>query len=108
MKKDLEDTRAKIDQLFALIQKTKDEDEEIWEGYEIEIARLIIDYSIRNNIIIPLIDYELYKEHFRDDNDEDQYDFWEPFNDAMLEENLKNPRFTLYPEIKYLASCWKV
>lgn len=96
-----------------------------WMTLERQIAEAIIDYSIRQNIVIPLIDYEKYnkkddplpedtgervlirKQKLDDSVDNpDEYDFVRDFHDALLEKHSKVPRFELHPDILYLASCW--
>lgn len=96
-----------------------------WMTLERQIAEAIIDYSIRQNIVIPLIDYEKYskkddplpedtgkrvlvrKQKLDDSVDNpDEYDFVRDFHDALLEKHSKAPRFELHSDILYLASCW--
>lgn len=132
MTSDKETVKSKIRELGC---KIKDEEEEwLWESYELDIARLIIDYSIRHNIQIPLINYELYskvrpeppihKENTHlpkrqridsiDNESEDEYlyrenhIFFNDFLEAIGEEGLTNPRFKIHPDIQELVDCWKV
>ncbi len=101
---------------------------------EWDIARLIIEYSMRHNIKIPLIDYERYarrneliEQQEREaaeprtvmrrrrkvdepdpENKEQPYEYFEDYLDAIGEECLINPRFRLHPDIKELVECWDV
>jgi hypothetical protein len=103
---DKENVKSKIRELSS---KIKDEEEEwIWESYELEIVELIIDYSIEHNIKIPLIDYELYGKDEKEDGLEESYDYFTPFTESIGEELLTNPRFKIHPEIKELVDCWNV
>jgi hypothetical protein len=133
MTTDKEIVKSKIRELAS---KIKDEEEEwLWESYELEIAILVIDYSIRNKIKIPLIDYDLYskvrpepieekrkpilkRKQIDDinnqDKDEDEYFyrenhiFFDHFLEAIGEEGLTNPRFLLHSDIRELVDCWNV
>jgi hypothetical protein len=106
MNTDKENVKEKIKELS---RKIKEEEEDwIWENYEIDIAKLIIDYSILHNIKIQLINYDLYGKDEKEAELEESYDFWNPFFEAIGEEGLINPRFTLHPDIKELVDCWNV
>ena len=137
MTRDKEIVKSKIRELAS---KIKGEEEVwLWESYELEIAVLIIDYSIRHNIVIPLIDYDLYsRRHEENENEEEEeklrqdiikgrikrktiqeierenkvdpcdYNYFEPFLEAIGEESLTNPRFRIHPEIRELVDCRNV
>jgi len=133
MTSDKEIVKAKIREL---VSKIKDEEEEwLWESYELEIAGVIIDYSIRHDIKIPLINYELYgkvrpdppaekertilKRRKLGDTDNDKKNeneylyrenhiYFDDFLEAIGEEGLTNPRFRIHPEIRELVDCWNV
>lgn len=126
---DKEETKQKIRELSEMIRNTDDDDEWEWESYERSIGTLIVDYSIRHGITIPLIDYEKYKQlgmppiESQEDEprplkrrkidqpgeeDNSDYDFFEPFLEAIGEEGMKNPRFSIHPDIKELVNCWSV
>ena len=70
MNTDKENVKDKIKDLSSQIRQAGEEEWE-WMPYEWEIARLIIDYSIRHKIEIPLIKYDLYSKE-REPIDEDQ------------------------------------
>jgi hypothetical protein len=111
-----------------LANKIKESEEEWeWESYEMDIAVLIIDYSIAHGIVIPVIDYDRYKALFEPikkvkeqeegssrrikidregDEGNPEYNFMEDFFEAIGEETLINPRFELHPEIKELIESW--
>lgn len=126
---DKEETKQKIRELSEKIKETDDDSEWEWESYERTIATLIVDYSIRHSITIPLIDYEKYKQLMNPpivstdegsrpgnrkridqpgEKDNSDYDFFEPFLEAIGEEGMKNPRFEIHPDIRDLVSCWNV
>lgn len=106
MTTDKENIKLKIRELT---DKIKNEEEDwIWERYELDIARLIIDYSIRHNIKIPLINYDLYGKEEKEDGMTESYDYFKPFTEATGEEHLTNPRFEIHPDIKELINCWNV
>jgi hypothetical protein len=126
---DKEETKQKIRELSEKIRNSDDDNEWLWESYESSIATLIIDYSIRHGIIIPLIDYAKYQQlgmppiESQEDAprplkrrkvdqpgevDNSDYDFFQPFLEAIGEEGMKNPRFSIHPDIKDLVNCWSV
>ena len=104
MNGDKENVKAQIKELSIKIENTDEEWE--WEGYELDIARVIIDYSIRHNIEIPLIKYDLYNKPV--DEDGELYDYFNPFCEAIGEVGLINPRFIIHPDIRELVDCWDV
>jgi hypothetical protein len=122
---DKEETKLKIKDLSLKIANT--DEEWLWESYEMNIASLIVDYSIRHGINIPLIDYEKYQQlsfppveskevinrqltrkkvDQPGEVDNSDYNFFEPFLEAIGEEGMGNPRFTIHPDIKELVNCW--
>ena len=106
MNADKENVKLKIKELSV---KIRNEDEDwIWESYELEIARLIIDYSIRNDIKIPLINFDLYGKDEKEDELDESYDYFNVFLEAIGEECLINPRFKIHPDIRELVDCWNV
>ena len=104
MNGDKENVKAQIQELSIKIENTDEEWE--WESYELDIARIIIDYSIRHNIQIPLIKYDLYGKP--DDEDGEAYNYFTPFTEAIGEECFTNPRFVIHSDIRELVDCWKV
>lgn len=134
MNEDKEALKARIRLISKEIRELGDDEEAIAEALELDIAELIIEYSIRHNITIPLIDYAGYARRkelaeleeqeslkprikpFRrrkidqpdDEPIEQPYDYFNDFLDAIGEEGLINPRFTLHPDIKELVECWDV
>ena len=106
----------------------------MYSPYEWDIVQLIIDYSIRHDIIIPVINYKLYARRkalqekqqreeeeaslrerpkpFRrrkidqpGDESEPEYDYFEDFMEAIREEHMVNPRFRLHPDIQEFVDC---
>jgi hypothetical protein len=131
MNTDKENIKDKIKDLSSQIRQAGEEEWE-WMPYEWEIARLIIDYSIRHKIEIPLIKYDLYSKE-REPIEEDQASkpirrrkldeidleeevyryreeqiYFDDFLEAIGEEGLTNPRFKIHPDIRELADCWQV
>lgn len=134
MNADKEDVKSKIRELSSMIKS--EEEEWLCESYEADIANLIIDYSIRHNIKIPLINYDLYnkvrpepieeerkttpkRRKIDDINEEENKDkdeylyrenhiFFDDFLEAIGEEGLTNPRFRIHPDIRELVDCWNV
>lgn len=101
-----ENVKLKIRELS---DKIKNEEEEwVWESYELEIVRLIIDYSIRQNIKIPLINYDLYGENEKENGLDESYDYFASFSEAIGEESLTNQRFKIHSEISELVDCWNI
>lgn len=134
MTSDKEIVKSKIRELSS---KIRDEEEEwLCDCYEFEIANLVIEYSIRHNIAIPLINYELYgkvrpEQPIEDERtpllrrkkigdtdsegkEEDVYlyrenqIYFDDFLEAIGEEGLTNPRFSIHPDIRELVDCWNV
>lgn len=118
-------------QIRALVQQIRDAGPSSfeWAPLEWEIAELVIDYSIRHDIRIPLIDYDAYmrreavqaaldkprepglllprKKVDCDESDtEEPYFYFDDFAEAIGEELLVNPRFTLHPDIRELVMVW--
>lgn len=123
---DKETVKKKISELSTKIKQEKEE-EWLCESYELDIAQLIIDYSIRHSIEIPLINYDLYSKRNKDDDDKEvdlkpfrrikiddaekgktEYDYFNDFLEAIGEHHMTNPRFTLHPDIRELAESWNV
>jgi len=103
---DKESAKSRIRELALKIKNEKEE--WVWETYELEIARLTIDYSIQHDIKIPLIDYDLYGKNEKENELDESYNYFTPFSEAIGEEFLTNPRFRIHPEIKELVDCWNV
>lgn len=128
---DKEIVKTKIYELSNKIKAA--EDDHLCELYEVQIADLIIEYSIRQGIEIPLIKYHLYSNQRASSNEEtgvrplirrkigepnsasdDEYRYREDlayFNDfleAIGEDGLVNPRFKIHPEIRELVKRWRV
>lgn len=100
MNTDKENVKLKIRELS---DKIKNEEEEwVWESYELEIARLIIDYSIQQNIKIPLINYDLYGKDEKENGLDESYDYFTSLSEAIGEESLTNQRFKIHPDIREL------
>lgn len=118
-------------QIRALVQQIRDAGPSSfeWAPLEWEIAELVIDYSIRHDIRIPLIDYDAYMRReavqaaldkprepgvlpgrWKLDDDasgpEEPYFYFDDFSEAIGEECLVNPRFKLHPDIRELVACW--
>ena len=126
---DKEAVKAKIRALCDKIRKAGPSSIE-WAPYEWDIAHLIVDYSIRHDIVIPLVDYERYKrrdavaeniEKLKNEKPvfgrrrkvdepgeeiEEPYQCFDDFVEAAGECLSKNPRFTLHPDIAELVRCW--
>lgn len=119
MEKEL--AKQKIRELAKKIKESKEDWE--CESYEMAIAVSIIDYSISHEIVIPLIDYEKYKALSEDeeverkmfgrrklrweDEGNPEYNFMDDFFEAIVEETVTNPSYTLHPDIRELVECWK-
>lgn len=135
MNSDKEIVKSKIRELAS---KIKDEEQEwLCESYELDIANLIIEYSIRHNIEIPLINYDLYRKVREDsveeveniktfkrkkvddaNNEEEEGEkeylyrenhiYFDDFLEAIGEECLTNPRFKIHPDIREFVDCWNI
>lgn len=132
MNEDKETAKVQIRQLSKEIREATCSEEA--SPCEWEIARIIIEYSARHNIKIPLIDYVRYarRDELREQEEleaakprdvtkrrrkldepeeeerEQPYEYFDDFLEAIGEEGLINPRFTLHPEIRELVECWEV
>lgn len=126
---DKEAVKAQIRALCDKIRKAGPSSIE-WAPHEWDIAKLIVDYSIRHDIVIPLVDYERYKrrdavaeniEKLKNEKPvfgrrrkvdepgeetEEPYQCFDDFVEAAGESYSKNPRFTLHPDIAELVACW--
>lgn len=129
---DKEQVKAKIRALSLEIREARNSEEAT--PCEWEIAQLVIEYSIRHDIQIPLIDYKGYarRKELREQEEleaqkprpitlrrrkvdqpgeeetEQPYEYFDDFLEAIGEEAVINPRFKLHPDIKELVECWSV